>query len=166
MVHAGKKQWWLTGPLAVICAAQLVGGGMLLGVAVIGGEWPALIPAAALLLAGGMILWILRGTSYEITETSLVIRAGPFRWKVPLEAIADVVPVDGWGGSGLEWSFALAIRGLRVRYRKKSGRLTWPIRIAPQDRAAFLLELTERLPELEVGQDGSLRRPAEKAVTG
>ena len=75
-------------------------------------------------------------------------------------AIEEVVPQRHWyGGPALEVNLGLAVLGVRLRYRKKSGRLSWPIRIAPRDRAAFLLELTERLPKLEVKEDGSLRRP-------
>jgi hypothetical protein len=166
MVHPGKKDWWLAGLLAVIAAPLLVGGGTLFGVALVGAQWPALFPATVLLLAGGMLLWILWGTNYEITETSLCIRAGPFRRTVPLDAIAEVVPAGFLGGPALEMNFGLAVQGLRVRYRKKSGRLSWAIRIAPRDRAAFLLELTERQPALVVKDDGSLRRPEDADPTG
>jgi hypothetical protein len=159
MVYPGKVDWWIAGLLGVIAAALLVGGGALVGVALVGSAWPALFPGGMLLLVGGLLVWILRGTSCEITETSLIIRCGPFRWTVPLAAIADVVPAGAWGGPIVEWNLALAVRGLRVRYRTKSGRLTWPIRIAPRDRAAFLLELVERLPGLVVNDDGSLTSP-------
>ncbi|HKI30974.1 MAG TPA: PH domain-containing protein [Gemmataceae bacterium] len=166
MVHPGKKDWWLAGLLAVISAAQLVGGGTLVGMAVVSREYPLLLPGGLLLLVGGLLLWILFGTSSEITETSLIIRSGPIRWRVPLDAIEEVVPSQGMGGPVFEWNLGLAVRGLRVRYRKKNGHLSWPIRIAPQDRAAFLLELSERLPGLEVKDDGSLRKPADHGVTG
>ena len=118
-----------------------------------------------LLAVGSLILWFLTGTRYEITETSLIIRSGPIRWTVPLDAIEEVVPTEK-RHMGPEWGFSLSLRGLRVRYRTRSGRLTWPIRIAPQDRAAFLLELTERQPALLVKDDGSLHRSANTDVTG
>jgi len=168
MVYPGKKDWWIAGLLAVVSAGQLVLGGTLVGIALVSGPWQVLIPGTVLLLVGGMLLWVLFGTNCEITETSLIIRAGPFRWTVPLDAIEEVVPQTNWYGGGalIEWNLGLAVLGVRVRYRKKNGGLTWPIRIAPQDRAAFLLELTERLPGLDVKDDGSLRRPADPAVTG
>jgi hypothetical protein len=161
MLYPGGRDWWLVGLLSVVTAALLVGGGTLVGVAVVSGQYPALIPGTMLLLVGSMLLWVILGTSYEITDASLLLRCGPFRWTVPLDAIEDVVPA-GWsgGGSVIEWNLSLSVRGLRVRYRKKSGGLSWPIRIAPRDRAGFLLELAERLPGLEVKDDGSLRRPA------
>jgi Bacterial PH domain len=161
MVYPGKRDWWLAGILAVVASVQLVTGGTLIGMALVGAVYPLLIPGGIVLAVGTLLTWILFGTNYEITESSLIIRTGPIRWTVPLDAIAEVVPTGGWY-AGPEWSFSLAIRGLRVRYRKKNGRLTWPLRIAPQDRAAFLLELSERLPELEVKDDGSLRRPVKE----
>jgi hypothetical protein len=166
MVHPGKKDWWIVGLLSVITAALLVFGGTIAGFALTSGVWGALIPATVLLAVGGMLLWVLTGTSYEITETSLIIRTGPFRLTIPLDALEEVVPQQTWyGGPFIEMNFGLSVQGVRLRYRKPSGRLSWAVRIAPQDRSAFLLELTERLPGLVVKDDGSLRRPAEPDMT-
>jgi hypothetical protein len=87
------------------------------------------------------------------------MRSGPFRWTIPLDAIEEVAPAGWQGGPVIEMKLALSVRGLWVRYRTRSGGLSWPIRIAPRDRAAFLLELAERLPWLDVKDDGSLQRP-------
>ena len=161
MVHPGGRDWWIVGLLSVVSAALLVGGGTLVGFAAVAGLYPALVPGSVLLLVGGMLLWVIFGTSYAITESSLIARAGPFRWTIPLDAIEEVVPV-GWLGDRhlFEMNLALSVRGLIVRYQTKGGWLSLPIRIAPRDRAAFLLELAERLPGLDVKDDGSLRRPA------
>jgi hypothetical protein len=161
MVYPGGRDWWLVGLLTGVASPMVVGGDALLSLAIVTGQYLALVPGTVLLLVGGMLVWVIFGTNYEITETSLILRSGPFRWTVPLDAIEDVVPA-GWGRSGafMEMNLSLSVRGLFVRYRKKNGGLSWPIRIAPRDRAAFLLELAERLPGLEVKDDGSLRRPA------
>jgi PH (Pleckstrin Homology) domain-containing protein len=162
MVHPGKKDWWIAGLLSIITAALLVGGGTAAGFALTGGVWGALIPATVLLSVGGMLLWVLVGTHYDITETSLIIHAGPFRRTIPLDAIEEVVPQRHWyGGPAVEVNFGLSVQGIRLRYRKPSGRLSWTIRISPQDRSAFLLELSVRLPGLVVKDDGSLRRPTD-----
>jgi hypothetical protein len=160
VVYPGGRDWWLVGLLSVVTAALLVGGAAMVGVAVVSGQSPALVPGIMLLLVGSLLLWVILGTHYEITDANLLLRCGPFRWTVPLDAIEDVVPAGWLGGPAVEMNLSLSVRGLRVRYRKKGGRLSWPIRIAPRDRAAFLLELAERLPGLEVKDDGSLRRPA------
>ncbi|HEX5269690.1 MAG TPA: PH domain-containing protein [Gemmataceae bacterium] len=167
MVHPGKKDWWLAGLLSLVTAALLVGGGTAAGFALVGGEWPLLIPATMLLAVGGMLLWVLVGTRYEITETSLVLQSGPFRWTIPLEVIEEVVPQRHWyGGPAVEVNLGLSVVGIRLRYRKPNGRLSWWMRISPEDRAAFLLELSERLPGLVVKDDGSLRRPADPGEAG
>jgi hypothetical protein len=167
VLYPGKRDWWLAGLLSVIAAALLVGGGTLVGVALVSGPWLALVPGTILLLVGGMLLWALFGTNCEITEANLIVRSGPFRWKVPLDAIEEVVPLQHWySGPPLEMNFGLAVHGISLRYRRKGGGLALPIRFAPEDRAAFLLELMERCPHLEVNDDGSLRRPADGAMTG
>jgi hypothetical protein len=165
MVHPGKRDWWIAGLLSLVAAVNGVAGAWLIGVALVGRQYPALFPGTVMALAATMVTWILRGTSYEITDTSLIIRCGPFRKTVPLDAIAEVVPAGAWGGPVLEVNYALAVRSLRVRYRKPSGRLSWAYRIAPRDRAAFLLELAEKQPALEVKDDGSLHRPEASGVT-
>ncbi len=159
MLYPGKRDWWIAGLLGLMSAAFLVFGAALVGVAAVGGVWQPVPAAASLVGVGAFLLWVLQGTSYAIDDSNLIVRCGPFRKTVPLDAIEEVVPAGFWDG-GAEWGFSLCIRGLRVRYRKKSGRLSWPIRIGPQDRAAFLLELTERLPALQVKDDGSLHRSA------
>jgi Bacterial PH domain len=114
MVHSSKKDWWLAGLLGLVIAVELVAGAALMGIALVSGPWQVLIPASILLLVGGLLLWILVGTSYEITETSLVIRLGPFRWTIPLDAIEDVVPQRHWyGGPLIEWNFGLSVQGER-----------------------------------------------------
>jgi hypothetical protein len=166
MVHPSKKDRWLVVLLGFFSAALLVGGGTLVGIAVVHPVYALLFPGGMLLAIGFLILWFLTNTTYEITETNLIIRSGPVRWRVPLDAIEEVVPTEMKWQLGPEWGFALALKGLRIRYRTQGGRLTWPIRIAPRDRAAFLLELTERQPGLLVKDDGSLHRPTNTDVTG
>ena len=158
MRHPARRDTWVAA-LLVTGASAMTGGGLVLASLGLTGVPAALVPGASLLLAGLLQASILLGTSYEITPDALVIRSGPVRWAVPLDRLAEVVPKDNFFG-GPEWGFALSRVGLHVRYRMNDGRLTWPIRISPRDRAAFLLELTEAVPQLHVGEDGSLRRPA------
>jgi hypothetical protein len=96
---------------------------------------------------------MLLGTSYEIGETELVSRLGPFRFRVPLHAIEEVVTTRGFRllvGLGLAWSLDM----LHVRYRKSSGRRAWPVSISPQDKTGFLQELAAAVPGLKVVGDG------------
>ncbi len=114
MVYPGKQDWWISGLLALVAAAFFVGGGIFMSVAVGGGRWPPLFPASVMLLAGGLFVWVLRGTNCEITEAALIIRAGPFRRTILLDAIEEVVPRQTWyGGPALEMNFGLSAQGVR-----------------------------------------------------
>jgi hypothetical protein len=102
---------------------------------------------------GGLLLWVFVGTSYEIGENELVNRVGPFRFRVPLNAIEEVASTTGFRpvvGLGLAWSLDM----LHVKYRKVSGRPAWPVSISPQDKAGFLQELAAAVPGLKIVQDG------------
>src|SRR5947209_4464590 len=107
MVYPGGRDWWLVGLLSVVTAPLLVGGGTMIGVAAVAGQPLALIPGTMLLLVGSMLLWVILGTSYEITEASLILRCGPFRWTVPLDAIEDIVPAGWLGGPAIEMNLSL-----------------------------------------------------------
>lgn len=43
-----------------------------------------------LLLAGGLCLWIMTTTHYRIYDDLLLIRSGPFRWRLRLSSISHV----------------------------------------------------------------------------
>ena len=43
-----------------------------------------------LLLAGGLCLWIMTTTYYRIYDDLLLIRSGPFRWRLRLSSISHV----------------------------------------------------------------------------
>ena len=47
---------------------------------------------ATMLGAGAFGPWVLYGTGYHVTAVEIAVRSGPFRWRVPLDAIESVVP--------------------------------------------------------------------------
>jgi hypothetical protein len=159
MLYPAKKDWWLALPLALAAAVQIGGSIAIAAFALVSGNYLALLPAAAVLAGGVLIASLLLAANYEIGASDLIIRFGPVRWSIPLAALVEVVPVRG-AAFEFGWGLAWSLTALRLRYRKTNGRLSQPIRISPNDRAAFLLELTEKVPALEVKEDGSLRRPA------
>jgi hypothetical protein len=149
MVYPAKKDWW------VACLILPAGLGLLGGTVVAVSQAAAgAVPPQAWLLAllpavvGLLLLWMFLGTSYEIGESDLVARLGPFRWRVPLGAIEEVVATTGFRlvfGTGLAWSLNM----LHVRYRKGSGR-TAVVSISPQDKDEFIRELAGVVPGLKV----------------
>jgi hypothetical protein len=114
---------------------------------------PGLLGAVLSLGIGGLLLWMLLGTSYEIGETELVSRLGPCRFRVPLNTTEEVVLTRGFrlvGGLRLAWWLDM----LRVKYRTASGLRTWTVSISSQDKTEFLQELAAVVPGLKVAGDG------------
>ena len=71
------------------------------------------------------------GITYEIRDTDLLVRSGPFRWKINLEDIRSIQP-----SHSLISSPALSLDRLEIRYG--SGQV---ILISPKDHAAFIDQL-------------------------
>lgn len=95
------------------------------------------------LLAPVLLVWMVRTTDYTIAAEGLRVRSGPFRWKMPFEAIESVEPsksiLSGPAGS-LD---RLAI--------KRQGKLD--LFISPRRRRAFLDHLATRATHLERRDD-------------
>jgi len=99
------------------------------------------------------MLWMFCATSYEIGESNLIARLGPFRWQAPMNAIEEVVSTNGFHlivGLGLAWSMDM----LHVKYRKTNGKMAFPVSISPRDKAGFLLELAAAAPGAKMVSDG------------
>ncbi len=85
-----KRDGWL---VAVIwlAGALLVGTAWLpLGADDLG--WSQLLLVLLQLGAAAFMFWVLYGTGYRIEERDLSVRGGPFRWRIPLDAIVSVTP--------------------------------------------------------------------------
>ncbi len=90
---------------------------------------------AVVALIGSMLL----GTHYTVAGDTLRVACGPFRWKVPIDAIQSVEATR----SPLS-SPALSLDRLRIHYGKRR------IMVSPSDKAGFLKA---------IGQDpGDVRR--------
>src|SRR5262245_3375175 len=101
-----KRDAWLT----VVLSA---GSGVLFIAALVlirsGPSWPSWVVAIGFLTASALLLWVLFGTSYAVSTTDLRVRCGPFRWRVPLAAVDEVVPTHESAGVP-----ALSLDRLRV----------------------------------------------------
>ena len=90
---------------------------------------------AIVALIGSMLI----GTHYTVTGDTLRVVCGPFRWKVPIDAIESVEATRNPLSSP-----ALSLDRLRIHYGKKR------IMVSPSDKAGFLRA---------IGQDpGNVRR--------
>jgi hypothetical protein len=118
-----------------LAALLLAGVGVALaGVLVAGSALPW--PIAIFTLALGCVLpvWLLVSTGYTLTDQQLVVKAGPFGWRVPIGEIRSVAPTR----SALS-SPALSLDRLRIEYGDSRS-----IMVSPRDRERFLNELEAR----------------------
>jgi hypothetical protein len=86
----------------------------------------------------GFIAWVFAATRYVVTADTLVVRSGPFRWRISLAEITEIVPSRNPLSSP-----ALSLDRLEVRYGR--GRR---ILISPRDRRSFLAAVVARSPGL------------------
>lgn len=87
-----------------------------------------------LLLVSAFPVWILGATYYVLTGDELLVRSGPFRWRIPVREIRSVTPTRNPLSSP-----ALSLDRLRIDF----GSSKW-IMISPREREEFLRELDRR----------------------
>ena len=137
MRFSSKIDLWLWGALALTL------GACAFAVWTVGVRGPAMAMVAMLavcVLALGLPVWIVLGTCYELAERDLLIRSGPFRWRVPLGQIRAVAP-----SRSVLSAPALSLDRLRIAYGRAGS-----ILISPRDKLQFLSELQRRCPGIEV----------------
>lgn len=132
-----KRDDWL---VAVIWIASAVGV-----VALVPVVWAArceprlLLGVGPGLLALGLGPWVLYGTAYTFAGEQLLIRSGPFRWRIPFAEIVGVEP-----SSNPLSSPACSLDRLLIQYGKRR------IMVSPLDRAGFLSRLATLCPQLRL----------------
>jgi hypothetical protein len=125
-----------------------------------GGTAVAIVSSGAVLVAGdastrvaallaaafgvGLPAWILLSTSYTLTAEDLVVRSGPFRWRLPIADITAIVPTRNPLSSP-----ALSLNRLRITTRGRAD-----VMISPADRAGFLADLEARRTAAGSGDAG------------
>ena len=139
-----KVDTWL---LAVLAAAAIVAL-VAVGLSAIAGEMPWFAGLATLLVSAALPVWIVASTRYELSDASLRVDCGPFRWRIAIADIRTVTPTR----SPLS-SPALSLDRLRIEYG--AGRA---IMISPSDKDAFMRALDARR-----GVAGGVRAHAARA---
>jgi len=89
-------------------------------------------------LVFGFVVWVFTTTRYTVGDGALAVRSGPFRWRIALEEITEIVPSRNPLSSP-----ALSLDRLQVRYGR--GR---SILISPRERRSFLEAVVARSPGL------------------
>ena len=149
MLYRSKKDWWLFGLVWGAALAPLAAGLFLLLAS--GGE-----PGWVLVRTGVVVVAAVVLTSYplnyEITSDELIARCGVMRWRVPLSSVEEVRPSRN-PASAPTWS----LDRLRVEYLK--GAETRALYVSPEDKAAFMRDLADAAPGLEMRGDRVVRVP-------
>jgi hypothetical protein len=107
-----------------------------------------LLMAVLLICAAALVLWTLYGTRYTLTESTIIVQSGPFRWVIDLAAITEVFPTRDPLSSP-----ACSLDRLQIRY----GKSRLGMMISPQDKTGFLRDLVARSPGLKLNGDRVLR---------
>jgi hypothetical protein len=135
-VYRSKVDWWLGLVIGVVAIVILYSS-----VALLINPPPDGLPniwiALGMFLMAAFIAWILCSVYYTLTATDLLVRAGFFRWRIPLDQIVEVYPTHNPLSSP-----ALSLDRLRVNYKRPSGR-TWWVMISPKNREPFLDDLAK-----------------------
>ncbi len=145
MKYPTKVDWWLAGLVSGLSMVCLVGGIWLI---IQNNDWPLGLAGIATGLAIMAISW---PTYYRLADQRLLIRAGLFRWRIPVLAIQGVHPSHS-PLSSPAWS----LKRLRVDYTKPSGRATFVL-ISPRDADLFLRDLAGMAEHLELRRDHLVR---------
>ena len=128
MVHRSAVDSWFY--LVVIATAAIV----------LAAAYPAiragdpvvlLIVAITAAAAIGLPLWLLFSTNYTVTSDLLIVRSGPFIWRIPRSQIRAIQP-----SRSLLSSPALSLNRLEVRYGDEKS-----ILVSPADKDAFIESL-------------------------
>jgi len=122
---------------------------------------PALLPGLLVTIIGVLILWAFFSTSCEITPADLLVRFGPLRWRIPLDAIAQIVPKRGFSPDWA-WGLAWSLDRLVIKYHRRNGRLAFlGVAVSPQDQEGFLRDLMQAVQGLESPGDQAEQVPVE-----
>jgi len=147
IVHPSARDRWLVVTIWLAAAAAAVGT-----LALVAAPGPLAVRLPSLLLdlsAIGLMLWVIEGTRYHLEDDELLIRSGPFRWRMALREIEEIQPSDS-----LISGPALSTRRLAVHL---AGRRR-PLLISPMDRDLFMAEIAARAPHLVRRGDRLVRR--------
>ena len=127
-VYKSKIDWWLLIILASAMAVSAYASAEIVLASSPTTWWLLLLTAG---IGIGLPLWVLLGTNYSVDLKQLLVRSGPFKWRVP---IADITSITAT--SNPLSSPALSLDRLRIEYGRSSA-----IMISPRDKEKFLRDI-------------------------
>jgi len=130
-VYPSKIDKWLK---LTLSASALVCAFAFIATLLAGDQRVTLIILPAVLLGAGLPLWLMKSTRYILSDTTLLVRSGPFRWVIPVGDIEQITPTSNPLSSP-----ALSLDRLRIDYGR--GR---SVMISPLRKSEFLDDLQAR----------------------
>lgn len=127
-LHRSKIDWWL---LAVLLFA--VGASLFAALDVLSQSTATAWSLAVLIVGVGAVLplWLLSSTHYTLGNGLLLVRSGPFRWKIPVAEITGVTETSNPLSSP-----ALSLDRLCINFGHYQ-----TLMISPRDKALFIQDL-------------------------
>jgi hypothetical protein len=130
-VYKSKIDTWLTIVMAavvIVCLTIFLLSFLTGGASAIAATLPALI------LGVGLPVWLMTSTCYTLSDNTLLVKSGPFKWKIPISQITSATPTSNPLSSP-----ALSLDRIRIDYGR--GR---SIMISPKDKARFIQDFESR----------------------
>ena len=133
-----KRDWWIVALIWLGVVVSVAGG--LVPLVLTGASWPELAIMTSVLGAmDALMLWVLYGTGYTVTSDRLLIRCGPFSFRIRLEAIESISPTRS------PWSSpACSLDRLKIIY----GLSRQSLMISPKNKPEFLSAIVQNFPSL------------------
>ena len=132
--YRSKVDTWLLALLSGLVGTMIVGMGM--SIATEG--WLRFIQGAFVVFGViGLIVWIFLGTNYTLEGRDLVVRSGPFSWRISIDDITSIEKPSGWMRA--RSNAALSMDRLVVSYGKGKR-----VMISPAEKEKFLADIRAR----------------------
>jgi hypothetical protein len=99
-----QRDWWIVGLIWMGQLIRVIGG--IVPLVIAEASWGELVLVLGLLFGmDSLMLWVLYGTGYTVTQDQLLIRCGPFGFRVRIDAIDSITPTRSpWSSPPVPWS--------------------------------------------------------------
>jgi hypothetical protein len=132
--YPSKIDTWLFALLAVVVGAMVIG----MGISVAQEGWLRFMQGAFVVFGViGFLVWIVLGTNYTLEGRELIVRSGPFTWRIAIDEITSVEKPRGFVRA--HSSPALSMDRLMVTYGANKR-----LMISPAEKEKFLADLRAR----------------------
>jgi carbon starvation protein CstA len=128
IVYRSKIDSWL---VAVVILSLVICAVALFAVASTAPAKAIWVSVVVCVVAAALPVWLLFSTSYTIESKQLVVKSGPFRWRIPVADITEIVAT-----SNALSSPALSLDRLRISYGH--GRV---LMVSPRNTEQFLQDI-------------------------